>query len=254
MRKLIFVTLTYMRKGQIQSLLTLNGSLPDTIPYQWLIVEDAMSKNTDLLDILKNRHITHLNIGPTRDKGNTQRNLAFQHIIEKRMRGILYQLDDDNLYHQDLWGELIKLPPMRVGIFAILLNNRVEKPLYNQRTGKFTKFDAGWCNDSWMTKVYGNRKFCVDMGSFAFDSKLLWTKKIEGWGYRGRKVADGSIYLRGGESELLEQLIDTPHSMIPIGKCCNQILMFHNKKNFPTHIPSQSYNANCRMFSVTVKS
>ena len=240
---LILVTVTYARPGQYDALARLNASLPIALPYTWLIVEDAEAP-TGVTSALRNSAVVSLVAGPTRDKGNTQRAAAFEAIVARQMRGVVYQMDDDNFYHPQLWAELQRVPPMHAAVFAVLLNGRVEKPVYDAVTGRFKRFDAGWCNGSWMVQKYGPRAFCVDMGAFAFDARLLWAHG-EGWRYRGRKTSDGSTYLRGGESELLERLVGHPRALVPLGDCANNVLVFHNRAHPPERLPEQAYNARC---------
>lgn len=242
---LVLVTVTYARSGQFEALARLNASLPTSVPYTWLIVEDAAAP-TGVTRALRNPAIVSLAAGPTRDKGNTQRAAAFDAIVARRLHGVVYQMDDDNAYHARLWTALQSVPPMRAAVFAVLLNGRVEKPVYDGATGRFDRFDAGWCNGSWMVAQYGPRTFCVDMGAFAFDARLLWSRDGgSGWRYRGRTAIDGSTYLRGGESELLERLVGHPRALVPLGDCANDVLVFHNAARPPTRLPAQAYNARC---------
>ena len=172
-------------------------------------------------------------------------------------------MDDDNAYHPKLWNALRRVQPNRVGVLAVrrgvfppprcdgrflplMLREkrvlRIERPLYDNATGEFVRFEAGWCKKrSWMSRKYGVRKFCVDMGGFAFDSRLLWPLSGELWSYTGH----------GGESELIERLLGSskrstpainsgggaasssraaePKELQPLANCGRDVYVFHNE-------------------------
>ena len=181
-------------------------------------------------------------MGPRRG-GNAQRNVALRYIRDQRLDGVVYNLDDDNAYHPMVWNELRKVGSNRVGVLAVrrsvfpppkcdgrFLNLRnaerrmlkLERPLYDNTTGRFVRFEAGWCREGWMARRHGARKFCIDMGGFAFDAALL--RKIEGnriWTFRRHT---------GGETELIEKLLaGAPEDLQPLGNCCQDVYVFHNE-------------------------
>ena len=230
--------------------------------------------------------IVHLAHGPTRAGGNAQRNVALKYIRRRRMVGVVYNMDDDNAYHPLLWDELRTVRAGRVGVLAVrrrvhpaprcdgsfgqLKRYRVDdpfshlapwfnhtwgekrvmlidRPVFDEQTGKFVRFDAGWCRpDSFMVQRYGRRTYCVEMAGFAFDSALLW-QRIEGgaetdvW-TAGRRCAAGRrgpdqnreehkhCTNQGGESELIERLIGSqPQALQPLANCGRDVLVFHNE-------------------------
>ena len=69
----------------------------------WLVVEDAAEPSLAVTRLLDRSGIAHqhLAVGPTRQGGNAQRNLALTRIRAERLRGIVYQMDDDNAYRSD---------------------------------------------------------------------------------------------------------------------------------------------------------
>ncbi|KOO35747.1 galactosylgalactosylxylosylprotein 3-beta-glucuronosyltransferase i-like protein [Chrysochromulina tobinii] len=168
-------------------------------------------------------------------------------IKRERLRGVVYNMDDDNGYHPSLWNELRRLRPMRVGVFAVrrgayppakcdgtfdvlkpgsgwkYREHMIERPTYDATSGRFTGFEAGWCDpDAWNWNKQGRRDFCVDMGGFAFDARLLHALD-EGpiWNYTGH----------GGESELVGRLLcsDAPEDLQPLANCGQDVLVFHNE-------------------------
>lgn len=105
---------------------------------------------------------------------------------------------------------------------------KVERPIFANSTGAFVRFDAGWCAPrSWMSRRRGVRRFCVDMGGFAFDASLLRRVAGEVWSYDGH----------GGESELIAKLLPGagPEALQPLANCGRDVLVFHNE-----------YTASCR--------
>ena len=173
----------------------------------------------------------------------------------------VYMMDDDNAYHPLLWNELRRVGKRRVAVLPTRVRrfdrppstlchegtslqdainpNRwlVERPLYDRR-GTFERFVAGWCADptSYMVKKLGPRKFCVDMGGFAFDALLLQQQQSGGGG-GGRGSSGGSSDAlwnytgRGGESEFIEWLLprgSAAQALQPLADCCSTLLVYHN--------------------------
>ena len=235
---LLLVTTTFESEQQLIRLEHLAHALADEPQVLWIVVEDAARPSANVSALLAAEarvpHV-HLAFGPTRRGGNAQRNRALQHIRDERLVGIVYNLDDDNGYHPRLWNALRTLRPGRVGVLAVrravfppprcdgrflpLVGGetrriRIERPVYDNATGAFVRFDAGWCaKKSWMTRKYGARKYCVDMGGFAFDARLLRQIRSDTlWAYRRHG---------GGESELIAQLLPAgaPEDLQPLGNC-----------------------------------
>lgn len=247
-RPLLLITTTFPSEQQLIRLQHLTAVLADEPDCFWVVVEDASAPSANVSALLKASArvpYTHLAFGPTRRGGNAQRNLALQHIRAQRLEGVVYNLDDDNAYHPRLWNELRALLPGRVGVLAVrravypppLCDGRflpllpgerrlikVERPVYDNATGSFLRFDAGWCREkSWMTRKYGRRTFCVDMGGFAFDAALL--RQVRGdtlWEFKRHG---------GGESELIQKLLPggAPEDLQPLGNCGRDVFVFHNE-------------------------
>ncbi|KAL1523476.1 hypothetical protein AB1Y20_018414 [Prymnesium parvum] len=248
-RKLILVTTTFPHALQLLKLEHCKRVLTGVQHILWIVAEDAATPSASVTKLLAESGIPHLHIafGPTRNGGNAQRNQALKLIRRQRMRGVVFNMDDDNAYHPKLWDELRKLRPMRVGVFALRrgvypppacdgrftalpkswdkVGGRrmmVERPLYNETTGRFLGFAAGWCNpNSWLSKARGRRKFCLDMGAFAFDALLLQQVVGPPWNYTGH----------GGESELVEKLLPDgqPEDLQPLANCGLNVYVFHNE-------------------------
>ena len=196
-RPLLLITTTYPHVEQLLRLRHCVRVLAGEPALLWIVVEDAAERTPAVATLLARSGIEHVHLahGPTRRNGNAQRNAALKLIRDRKLEGVVYNLDDDNGYHPRLWNELRALRPRRVGVLAVrrgvfppprcdgrflpLINRqrrtlKIERPVYDNVTGRFARFDAGWCRRrSWMTRRYGPRAFCVDMAGFAFDAALL---------------------------------------------------------------------------------
>jgi hypothetical protein len=237
-RKLILLTCTFPHAKQLLKLehcARVIGQEPNVL---WVVVEDAAKPTTAVRSLLRRSGVPHLqlSVGPTNLGGNAQRNHALQMIRDAKMEGIVYPL---------LFNELRRLQPSRVGVLAVrravfpppfctgeFMGNakwrvmRVERPLYNAQSGRFSGFDAGWCDDpqKWMVGRYGPRKFCVDVGGFAFDATLLQHIPGDPWNQTTKPNRGESdlinMLLRGGPAEELQPLANcgaptTPHPHVP---------------------------------------
>ena len=250
-RPLIIVTITSARGGRALQLLRLAhcvrmlGTEPNV---HWVVVEDAAAPSPQVAELLGSSSFSHRHLayGPTHQGGNAQRNLAFRTIRDSQLQGVVYNLDDDNAIHPALWNELRRVGRGSIGILPTRVRRfdrtpasicrpgemvqqtldptrwLVERPIYD-RAGHFRRFAAGWCEErsSPMVQLLGRRRFCVDMGGFAFDSALL--NSLRGgplWNYTGR----------GGESEFIQALLpgSGPEALQPLAHCCTTLLVYHN--------------------------
>lgn len=245
-RRLLLITITYPHAEQLLRLRHCQAAIADEPDVLWIVVEDSAEPSTTVATLLARGTVRYIHVahGPTRRLGNAQRNVALKLIRDRRLEGVVYNLDDDNGYHPRLWNELRVLEPRRVGVLAVrrgvyppprcdghflpLVNRqqrtlKIERPIYENGTGQFVGFEAGWCRKrSWMTRRYGKRKYCVDMAGFAFDAALLHGLRGDLWEYEGH----------GGESELIERLLGTnatPHDLQPLAGCGQDVLVFHNE-------------------------
>ena len=246
-RRLLLITVTFPHKLQLLKLRHCIAVLTSLPNFLWIVAEDAASPTADVAALLRGSGLPHehLAYGPTRKGGNAQRNAALELIRARQLQGIVYQMDDDNAYHPDLWAGLRRLRPRRVGVLGVrrgvypphacdgvfyplprgtkVRDHMIERPTYNESTGRFAGFSAGWCDSrSWLWKHKGGRRFCVDMGGFVFDAALLSHVAGAIWNYTGH----------GGESELLATLLgpdSAPEDLQPLANCGQDILVFHNE-------------------------
>jgi hypothetical protein len=176
--------------------------------YTWIVVEDGAELDREVSTLLAGLNAIYLNIGPTRDKGNIQRNLAYETIRDRHIDGIVYNMDDDNLVYEPMCGELRKASFFAVFPVGNLGPDGIERPVVMH--GKIAGWRAGWAE----------RKFPVDMGGFAFASHILFDLPSPVWSHVGI----------GGESEFIDRFVgsndDLDVSLCHYSKMC---LVYHNE-------------------------
>lgn len=208
MRRIILITSTYERPQRIrciQRCISMFRKVPDLL---WLIVEDGSALCPDVESLLMKSGIDYryLSIGPTRDFGNVQRDLALKYISAEKLDGVVYIADDDNYYENVLFEEIRRTK--RVSVFPVgnLGPHGIERPIVRQ--GKIVGWDADWLE----------RKYPVDMAGYAFDSQVLQALKPPLWAYVGR----------GGESEFLEKFVKSADEFELLCNDCRQCWAWHN--------------------------
>jgi hypothetical protein len=172
---------------------------------RWFVVDDTDSPDQNLVNFLP-EFATYMFIGPSRDKGHKQRNLALEYIYDNRLDGLIYNADDDNKYHPDIFKCLKKTKKFSVIPVGNLGPNGVEKAILNN--GQLQSWDAGW----------NTRKYPLDMASFCFDSSLLYRLNKPFWDFKGL----------GGESEFIEKIIDSPEEIEFLLHEDSNIYVWHN--------------------------
>lgn len=203
--KLIVITPTYERPGRMAMLHHLRGILSERNDVAWFVVEDAPEKSPDVAKFLP-RFARHFSIGPTRDYGNVQRNLALLAVKKEGLKGVIYMADDDNRYDPELFDEVKKTRKISLVPVGGLGPNGIERPIVVE--GKVEGWDSGWAE----------RKFPVDMAGFAFRSELLDDLKGVLWSHTGV----------GGESEFLERIVSSHEEFEPLCDSCEKVLVWHN--------------------------
>lgn len=203
------VTCTFPRKLRLKYLTHLKDHLSKENRIRWIVVDDNNHIDKELAKFLPEFAI-HLYIGPTRDKGNIQRNYALEYIYDNKLDGIIYNADDDNRYDNKIFKELRK-----TNIFAFLpvggdirgVDGTPERPVLNKR-GQFVRWNSFW-----------QRKYSVDMGGFCFHSSLLSKLKKPFWTHKGV----------GGENEFIDKLIRSPKDAQFLCDNCTKVYCFHNE-------------------------
>lgn len=188
MQYLNIITCTYKRNNidRIQLLSHLKDILIQTQNIRWIVVDDNNECDKELSDFLPD-FAKHLFVGPSRDKGHIQRNLALEYICDNHLDGLIYNADDDNRYDPRMFTILRQTRKFSILPVGNLGPNLVEKALLVD--GKFKGWDSGWIE----------RKYPVDMASFCFDSKLVSSLAKPFWDFTGL----------GGESEFIDKIINS---------------------------------------------
>ncbi|EOD16956.1 Glucuronyltransferas-like protein [Emiliania huxleyi CCMP1516] len=238
--RLIVVTATYPHSAQAAKLSLCASVLAGEAEALWIVVEDAANASAAASAVLASSGLAyfHLAVGPSRAGGNLQRAAALELIREKRLHGVVYQMDDDNQYDRRLWPALRSLSAGRVGVLAVQISEGrinpavLEGPIYDL-DGRLHELRASWCGSSWTALQLGGRYFCIDMGGFAFDAALIHARAGPLWPYRGRPHRPGYATgwtNRGGETEFIEALLPDgfPEDLQPLGRCGAEMLVFHN--------------------------
>lgn len=204
--RIIVVTATYERKRRMDMIGHLKSVLEGRDDVTWIVVEDAADKDAHLSSYLPDFAV-YLNKGPTRDFGHAQRNFAFEYIVDKGLKGVVYNADDDNWYNPLIFEEIKKTK--RISVFPVgnLGPAGIERPII--RGGKFLSWQAGWLS----------RKFPVDMAGFAFRSELLEKIDRPYWDYSGR----------GGESEFISKFAELPDDLEFLCDDCTRLMVRHNE-------------------------
>jgi hypothetical protein len=206
---IIFVTCTYKRPHRIALLRRHIDHIFSKINnYTWIVVEDGFELDKEVSILLSGLNSVYLCIGPSRDKGNIQRNLAFETIRDQRLEGIVYNMDDDNLVYGALCKELRKIDRFAVFPVGNLGPVGIERPIIFE--GSFRGWSAGWIE----------RDFPVDMGGFAFPSRVLFDCSSPIW----------TNMAIGGESEFIARYVNSVNDLDFSACHFNMVcLVFHNE-------------------------
>lgn len=204
------ITCTYPRPLRIKYLEHLKSLLNNETKIRWLIIDDNNILDNELANFIP-EYAIYLYIGPTRDKGHTQRNLGLEYIYDNKLDGIVYNADDDNYYDIKIFNELRKTKNfafLPVGGDLSGMDGTPERPILN-RKGEFVKWNSFW-----------QRKYAIDMGGFAFNSKLLDNLSKPFWSF-----SNG----RGGENEFIDKLISSPKEAEFLCDNCTKTYCLHNE-------------------------
>jgi len=208
---LILVTPTYYNPNRlffINECIKVFSQIKNLI---WILCEDNNNIDIEVNEILLKSGIEYkyLAYGPTKDKGNEQRNFCYEYIVNNNINGIIYNADDDNEYDIKIFDEIKKTK--NISIFPVgNLGPGIERPII--QNGKILRWDAGWTE----------RRFPVDMGGFAFNSKYLYKKKYENkklWNHKGI----------GGESEFINYITNDYDFLEFLCDNCNICYVKHNE-------------------------
>ena len=273
--RLIFLTITYARKGRVNSLCRLAAFFRHEAGNSlWVLSEDGEATDPAVIRFLKASDFPafYISYGPSHFKGHDQRAAGLRFIQDHELVGIVYQPDDDNRYctkscipfghpqpplsDRTLWSELRKTD--RVSVLAVGGlggPEGAERPHYDA-SGKLTGWNA----------QMGNRLFPIDVAGFAFNASLLknlsrplWNLDCHVGHEPGERRAShahavtkcsvraycqlGSLNTKIkvciGESLFLQHLgLTRREELKPLGNFCNEIYVHHNRQmDWPKGLP-----------------
>ena len=119
-------------------------------------------------------------------------------------------LINDNEYDIRLFDEIKKTKNLSIFPVGNLGPNGIERPIV--KNGKIIYWDAGWAS----------RRFPIDMGGFAFNTKFLYIKKNNNnklWDHNGI----------GGESEFISYITNDYSDLEFLCDNCNICYVKHNE-------------------------
>ena len=107
---IILVTPTYKNRYRLFFIKTCITVFSQVSNLLWILCEDDNNIDNDVSELLWQSGIKYIYLayGPTRDKGNEQRNFCYEYIVNNNISGIIYNADDDNEYDIRLFEEIKK--------------------------------------------------------------------------------------------------------------------------------------------------
>lgn len=125
-------------------------------------------------------------------------------------------MDDDNVYSVELFDNIMKIPPSKVGVWPVGLVGglMVEKPILDYN-GLVTGFNSAW---------HPERPFPIDMAGFAIAVDLLLDNQDAKFSF--------SVQRGYQESEILRH-VTTREELIPLANNCTEVLVWHTRTEEP---------------------
>lgn len=209
-------------------------------------MEDAKEKSQLVRNVIKQADLHHrvtiLNVPTPTDhkqkipnyqqpRGVEQRNLALQWVRDNAPKpyhqSVVFFMDDDNTYTTDLFREMSKIRPGRVGVWPVGLVGglMVEKPVIDDVSDKVVGFNSQWRPE---------RPFPVDMAGFAISVDLLLANPEAKFSYEVERGYQ--------ESEILRH-VTTMGELQALANQCRDVLVWHTRTEAPKLTAEQKLNA-----------
>lgn len=225
---LIIVTPTYNQAFQAMYLNRLAQTLRLVQPpLLWIVVEmPAQSKET--ADVLRKtgvmyRHlICDKNATDVKDRSAHQRNVALAHIEQHRLDGIVYFVDDNNVYTLELFEQLREIKRFGTWPIGMFTHNKnkiiVEGPVCNS-----TRV-IGWQTNEMSKKLF---RFHVNNSGFAFNSTILWDPQK--WRRPTSELIRQLDTDKDGlqDTKFIEQLVADESQMEGLANGCSKIMVWN---------------------------
>ncbi|ALC48389.1 GlcAT-I [Drosophila busckii] len=230
--KIYAITPTYARPAQKAELTRLSHLFMLVPNLHWIIIEDSNTTTSLVRNVLLRagleKRFTQLNIKtPTefkikgkdpnwiKPRGVEQRNLALAWLrahADVDHHAVVFFMDDDNSYSVELFAEMMKIKPGRVGVWPVGLVGglMVEKPLLDE-DNKVIGFNAAWRPE---------RPFPIDMAAFAISLDLFIKYPQAVFSYEVQRGYQ--------ESEILRHLA-TRDQLQPLANNCRDVLVWHTR-------------------------
>lgn len=209
------------------------------LPYvHWIIVEDAEKTSSLVQNVLNRTNLQNRSTllsakTPTdyklkkkdpswmKPRGVEQRNKGLEWIranvkYSKRMRSVIYFMDDDNTYSIELFEEMKKIDEGKVGVWPVGLVGGllVEKPVLDDNN-LVMGFNSAWRPE---------RPFPLDMAGFAISTDLILNNP--------EAVFSFEIERGYQESEILRYLV-VVRDLQPMANFCRDIFVWHTRTESP---------------------
>lgn len=225
---LIIVTPTYNQAFQAMYLNRLAQTLRLVQPpLLWIVVEmPAQSKET--ADVLRKtgvmyRHLVcDKNATDVKDRSAPQRNVALAHIEQHRLDGIVYFVDDNNVYTLELFEQLREIKRFGTWPIGMFTHNKnkivVEGPVCNS-----TRV-IGWQTNEMSKKLC---RFHVNNSGFAFNSTILWDPQK--WRRPTSELIRQLDTDKDGlqDTKFVEQLVADESQMEGLANGCSKIMVWN---------------------------
>eukprot|EP00271_Cylindrocystis_brebissonii_P004904 TRINITY_DN16827_c0_g1_i1.p1 TRINITY_DN16827_c0_g1~~TRINITY_DN16827_c0_g1_i1.p1 ORF type:complete len:437 (-),score=51.76 TRINITY_DN16827_c0_g1_i1:135-1445(-) len=266
-QRIIAITPTYNRAAQALHLVTCVNILRIIPPPVVWIVIDSGEPSPETAQLLQAHagecvHVggakecttlsyVHLGANDTTEdikisRGVAQRNAALKYVERLRLEGVVYFMDDDNVYSPKLFEEIRKV--RRVGVLPVgfvwsmdtmkispwlQADAMVERPLVEKGPqlrggGVASPSVRGWETFEW--SVEAKRRYHIDLAGIAFRSFLLWqsdTSNVSEPTHRPpapvRFVAR-QFFL---ENDFLEKLVRSVDELEPLADLCESVHVWH---------------------------
>lgn len=204
----------------------------------WIIVEDAEKTSSLVANLLIRSNLqnrsTLLSAKTPPDfklkkkdpswmkpRGVEQRNKGLEWVrsnvkYSPKSRSVIYFMDDDNTYSTQLFEEMKKIEPGKVGVWPVGLVGGllVEKPVLDE-DGRVLGFNSVWRPE---------RPFPIDMAGFGISTDLILNTPDAVFSFEVERGYQ--------ESEILRFLV-VVRDLQPMANLCRDILVWHTRTEAP---------------------
>lgn len=203
----------------------------------WILIEDAKETSKLVDNLLRRLGLSHRSTQlcvptPTdfkmdkpnwqKPRGVEQRNIALQWLRDNvpsspYKHSIVFFMDDDNTYSTELFNEMNKIEPGRVGVWPVGLVGglMVEKPILNKNTNEVIGFNSQWRPE---------RPFPIDMAGFAISLDLILQNPEAMFSFTAE---------RGYQESVILGFVTTRSNLQALANGCTEVLVWHTRTEEP---------------------